>query len=197
MKTLIKIVSILGIALALSAFRHTDVQGHTDPDYVGYKFTNIVLQMPNASIDFEKRVTKLLTGKLKKSGVRVFLHNDLFPPTREWDQQKSAEIYKRNNIDAGVVIMLGRAGSETTPGMVMFNSTTYGGTTTGYANQVSFSYDHASFEIAIVDAQSMDTVWIGELDTRGAGLLFTGSKSTAKGLVKGLIREWKSAGHLR
>ena len=33
-------------------------------------------------------------------------------------------------------------------------------------------------------------------DTRGAGLLFTGQKSTASGLVKGLVREWKSAGHL-
>jgi len=47
-----------------------------------------------------------------------------------------------------------------------------------------------------VDIDTKDTVWIGELDTRGAGLLFTGSKSTAKGLIKGLVKEWDRAGHL-
>ena len=66
---------------------------------------------------------------------------------------------------------------------------------TGYANQVTCVNDHASFEIAIVDAESMDTVCIGELNTRGAGLMFVGTKSTAKSLVKGLIKEWDSAGH--
>lgn len=74
--------------------------------------------------------------------------------------------------------------------------TTVGGTTTGYATQVTVHRDKASFEIALVDVDTRDTVWIGQLDTRGAGLLFTGSKSTAKGLVKGVVKEWKKVGHL-
>jgi len=85
-------------------------------------------------------------------------------------------------------------GSDSTPGMVMYDGFTSNGMTTGYATQINFVRDHASFEIALVDAESRRTVWIGNLDTRGAGVLFTGSKSTAKGLVKGLFREWKSSG---
>ncbi len=192
-----KLLFAISLVISLSAFRHTDVEGYTDPDFVGYKFTNVVLQMPNATLDFERRVVKLLVKKLGKKGVRIFLHDDLFPPTREWDEEKSAEIYKRHNIDAGIIITVGTTESETTPGMMMYHTTTIGSTTTGHVNQFTFSRDATSFGIAIVDAQSRRTVWLGRLDTRGAGLLFIGNKSTAKGLVKGLLKEWKTAGHLR
>ena len=191
--------SLLAITLvvSLSAFRHTDIQGYTDPDFKGYKFRTVVVHVPNASLDFRLQIEKHLTRRLKKKGIRVLLHNDLFPPTREWNRENSAAVYERNNVDAGIVITVGSVGSDTSPGMVMYNATTVGGTTTGYATQVSVARDHAAFKIALVDAESMRTVWTGDLSTRGAGLLFVGPKSTAKGLAKGLIREWKSAGHVR
>ena len=192
-----KILFALSLVMSLSAFRHTDVQGYTDPEYIGYKFKNVVLHMPNATIDFERRVTKLLSKRLGKSGVRIFLREELFPPTREWDEEKTAQVYRRLNIDSGIVITVGATETKVTPGMVTFNSTTYGGTTTGRINQMKFIRDSASFQIAIVDTETANTVWIGELDTRGAGLLFVGNKSTAKGLVKHLTKEWKAAGHMR
>ena len=196
-RVLVRSLLAFSLVISLSAFRHTDVEGYTDPDFQGYTFRTVVIQMPNASLDFRLQVEKRMTKLLRKKGIRVLLHNDLFPPTRDWDQQSSAAIYERNDVDAGIVITVGSRGSETTPGMVMYNATTVGGTTTGYATQMSVARDHAAFEIAIVDAESMRTVWKGDLATRGAGLLFVGSKSTAKGLVKGLLREWKSAGHVR
>lgn len=192
----VRIVMVLTMVITLSAFRSTDVEGHTDPDFVGYKFDTIVLQLPNASIDFKQHIIKRLSKDLKKNGVRVLLHEDLFTPTREWDQQSSAEVYARHSIDAGIVVTIGSAGSDSTPGMVMYNQTTVGGTTTGYVTQTSVARDHVNFEIAIVDAASMRTVWLGNLSTRGAGLLFVGPKDTAKSLSKNLIKEWKRAGHL-
>ena len=181
----------------LTAFRHTDVEGYTDPAYAGYTFQNVVIQLPNASLTFKKHVLKQLNKRLKKYKIRMIQHDDLFAPTREWSEEASREIYQRHNIDAGIVITLGNSGSETTPGAVLYNASTVGGTTTGYATQIQLHFDHASFEIALVDIATQDTVWIGSLDTRGAGLMFTGAKSTAKGLVKGLMREWRSAGHLQ
>ncbi len=195
-RILTRTILVLAMALSLSAFRSTDIEGYTDPDFVGFKFDTVVLQLPNASIDFKQHVIKRLTDQLKKSGVRVLLHDELFAPTREWDQQSSAEIYKRNGVDAGIIITIGSTGSETTPGMVMYNQSTVGGTTTGYATQVSYSRDHTSFEIAVVEASSMRTAWIGSLSTRGSGLFFIGNKSTAKSLAKNLVREWKRTGHL-
>ncbi|MGI9199602.1 MAG: hypothetical protein ACR2QL_00985 [Woeseiaceae bacterium] len=187
---------VLTMVITLSAFRSTDVEGYTDPDFIGYKFDTIVLQLPNASIDFKQHIVKRLSKDLKKNGVRVLLHEDLFTPTREWDQQSSAEVYARHSVDAGIVVTIGSAGSDSTPGMVMYNQTTVGGTTTGYVTQTSVARDHVDFEIAIVDATSMRTVWLGNLSTRGAGLLFVGPKDTAKSLSKNLIKEWKRAGHL-
>ena len=197
LRPFLQCILALSLFLSMSAFRHTDVEGYTDPDFSGFQFRTVVLQMPNASIDFERRVVKYLTAKLEKNGVRVLLHDQLFAPTRQWDQESSAAIYERNDVDAGIIITLGSTGNDTTPGMVMYNTSTVGGFTTGYATQTSIARDHASFEIAIVDAESMRTAWIGNLNTRGAGLLFTGAKSTAKALVKGLMREWKTSGHLQ
>ncbi|HNP64945.1 MAG TPA: hypothetical protein PKH39_13495 [Woeseiaceae bacterium] len=192
----LKVVLAITAALTLSAFRHTDVQGYTDPNYVGHTFHAVVVQFPNASLSFRNQAIKQLSKQLKKRGIRLYQHDELFAPTREWSEDATRAVYEQNGIDAGLVITLGSTGSETTPGAVLFNASSVGGTTTGYATQVTFHSDHASFEIALVDIDTKDTIWIGELDTRGAGLLYTGSKSTAKGLVKGLIKEWDRAGHL-
>lgn len=191
-----RIAMVFAMVVTLAAFRSTDVESYTDPDFVGYKFDTIVLQLPNASLDFKKHVVKQLSKALKKNGVRVLLHEDLFSPTREWDLRSSAEVYEKHSIDAGIVVTIGSAGSDATPGMVMYNQTTVGGTTTGYATQMSVARDHADFEIAIVDAATMRTVWVGNLSTRGAGLLFVGPKDTAKSLSKNLVKEWKRVGHL-
>jgi len=185
-----------GVFLTLTAFRHTDIEGHTDPDYAGYTFHTVVVQFPNASLEFRNHVVDQLEKEFRKLHIRMVQHNDLFAPTREWTAEESRAIYESQGIDAGIVITIGSTGSKTTPGGVLFNATTIGSTTTAQATQIQYFSDHASFEIALVDVATQDTVWIGDLATRGAGLLFTGSKSTAKGLVKGLVRELQSAGHL-
>jgi hypothetical protein len=192
----LKVAFALTVVLGLSAFRHTDIQGHTDPNYVGYTFRAVVVQFPNASLTFRNHAIKQLNKQLKKRKIRLYQHDELFAPTREWSEEATRAIYEQNGIDAGLVITMGSIGSESTPGAVLYNASTVGGTTSGYATQVTYHSDHASFEIALVDIDTKDTVWIGELDTRGAGLLFTGSKSTAKGLIKGLVKEWDRAGHL-
>ena len=195
-RQLFKVLITLSLVLTLSAFRHTDIEGYTDPDFTDYSFTTVVLQMPNATIEFRNMVEKKLAKKIKKQ-VKIYRHEDLFPPTREWDEQSTARIYEQYGIDAGLVIMVGGFESSSTAGMVFYNASTYGGMTTGTATQATFVRDSASFEMALIDVESHRKVWIGELDTRGAGLLFVGNKSTASGLVKALVRELKEKGHIR
>ena len=190
---IITVLFAISVFFSLSAFRHTDVEGYTDPDYQGYQFRTVVVQMPNASLEFKQHVEKQIIKRLKKRGIRVLMHDDLFAPTRQWDVASTAAIYQEYNVDAGIVITVGSNGTDETPGMIMYNATTTGNFTTGYATQISYVRDNASFEIALVDAESHRTAWIGELDTRGAGLMFVGAKS----LVKGLVSELQNAGHLR
>ena len=186
----------VAMLISLSAFRHTDVEGYTDPAFREFKFETAVLQMPDASIEFRREVASRLAKAFKKQGVRLVMHEDLFLPTREWDEVSSAQVYDEHGIDAGIVITIGHAAGDSTPVMTMFNATTTGAVTTGYAGPVTVVRDHASFEIALIDTGSRRTVWVGNLDTRGAGLLFVGTKDTAESLVAGLVREWRARGHL-
>lgn len=195
-QTATRIFFVLTAFLLLSAFRHTDIEGYTDPNYPDYGFRTVVVHLPNASISFRKAVVTQLRNRFKRLKITVLEHDTLFPPTRAWNEDSSREVYVQHHVDAGLVITLGSAGSETTPGGVLYNASTVGGTSTGYATQVQYMRDHASFEIALVDVISQDTVWFGRLDTQGAGLLFVGEKNTAKALAKGLIKEWKSGGQL-
>lgn len=186
------------VFFSLSAFRHTDVEGHTDPDFRGYTFRTVVVHLPNATLDFEQIVVERLGKELRKRGIRMVLHENLFAPTREWDEATSAAVYREQGIDAGLVITIGNSGSGSTPGMMMFNaSTSASGFTTGTISQGTMLNDYASFSIALIDTESRRTAWVGELDTRAGGLLFVGSKKTAKSLVNGLLRELEEAGHLR
>ena len=52
--------------LFLSAFRHTDIEGHTDPNYIGYTFRTVVVQLPNASLSFRKQIIRQLEKRFKK-----------------------------------------------------------------------------------------------------------------------------------
>ena len=194
---LFTIIFAISTFFSLSAFRHTDVEGFTDPDFEGYQFRTVVVQLPNASLDFKRHIEKQFSKHFKKRGIRVLFHDDLFAPTREWDVESTAAVYQKYDVDAGLIITIGNAGSDESPGMIMYNATTTGSVTTGYATQVSVLRDHVSFDIALVDAESHRTAWIGELSTRGAGMLFVGPKSTAKGLAKGLLKELQRAGHVR
>ena len=192
----IRIPLVLTLLLLLSAFRHTDVEGYTDPSFVDYQFSTVVVRMPNAPLTFKKQVEERLAKKFRKMKINMLIHKDLFPPTRSWTEEQIQQVYAELNVDAGLIIMLGSTGGSITPAMVMYDATTINGSTYGNATVVSVFRDHADFEIALIDAESTQTVWKGRLGTRGSGMLFTGEKSTAKGLVKGLIKEWKSAGHL-
>ncbi len=191
-----KVVLALTAFFSLSAFRHTDIEGYTDPNYTGYQFQTVVVQFSNTSLKFKKVAIKQLQKHFKKYNVRMYQHDQLFAPTREWTEEASRAVYEQYGIDAGLVITLGSSGADSTAGGVLYNTSTVAGTTTGYATQVTIHRDNASFEISLVDIDTIETVWVGQLDTRGAGLLFTGAKSTAKGLVKGLVKEWKKVGHL-
>lgn len=195
-KKLGRISAAVACVFLLSAFRHTDIEGHTDPHYAGYQFSTVVLQMPNLTLSYRNMLEERLAKKLRKMDIRLLTHNDLFPPTRTWTEEDIREVYESNGVDAGIIITLGNHSSSRTPGMVMYDATTINGMTFGSATQVSFTRDQATFAIALVDAKTQDTVWMGELETRGSGTLFTGGKSTIKGLVKGLVKEWKSAGFL-
>ncbi len=55
-RVLVRTTLVLAMVLSLSAFRSTDVEGYTDPDFIGFKFDTVVLQLPNASIDFKRHV---------------------------------------------------------------------------------------------------------------------------------------------
>jgi len=194
LRPLPRLLLALAVVLALSAFRHTDIESHLDPDFAGYEFSTVVVKMPDVNLAFRKLVTERLDKQFRKNNIRMLMHNDLFPPTRQWSEDEIRDIYREHGVDAGLVITLGSYDKQSSPGMTLYDATTVNGITTGTATQVSFVSDFASFSAALVDTDSERTVWLGRVDTQGNGTLFVGNKSTAKGLVKGVLKAWKAAG---
>lgn len=183
-----------------TGFRSTDVSGHTDPDFPDYKFKKVVLQMPNASVDFEKYVVDKLTGALKKKGIGLVLYEDILPPTREWDAESITQAFEKNGVQAALIIFLGTSSSSSTPYQMLYNETTtttsHGSQSSGSATVMTIEKDVTEFEMTLMDIETSRTVWVGDLKTKGSGSFFVGSKSTASGLVKGLTKELEKAGHL-
>ena len=64
-----RVILALVLVVSLSAFRHTDIEGHLDPEFVGYEFSTVVVQMPNATLSFRNLVTKKLEKKFRRLGI--------------------------------------------------------------------------------------------------------------------------------
>jgi hypothetical protein len=188
-------VVLVGV-LCLSAFRSTLVEGHIDPDFAGYRFDTVVVRIDGGGLHFREIVEQRLQKELAKKGIKMYVFSDLFPRTRSWTPGDIRAVYERHGVDASLAIAMGNTSYSESPGMVLYDATSFGGTTVGSAMIVRGVRDQTSFDIRLIDVGTERVAWLGQLDTRGHGTLFVGYKSTAKGLVKGLAKEWQAIGYL-
>lgn len=208
-----KIVLVLGLLLvgmnSAHALRSTKVDGHTDPDFIGYKPKKVVLVTAGANTDMRTQIEERAADELRPYGVQVIPERDVFPPTREWTPEARAEVMTRMGIDSALLIAVGVRSSEAIP----FAQQTYGtanvsgnvgpyGSFNARGNSQSTSVNlvaarsAAEFSAVLIEVASGKTVWVGDIATKAAGTLFVGDKGDAKASVKGVIDGLKDDGHL-
>ena len=201
-------LAFLLVALALpeasNAFRSTKQESHTDPDYLDYQPKSVTILVLAENFEARTVIEERLTKELEKRGIKVYLHDNLFPPTREWDDMQRGEIFDRYSIEAGIIVGVGASSQE----ISQVGSQTWGNATaTSYGNSTSASgsstttaiikaKSNASFSGLLVDLSENRIAWTSDIYTKASGTFFVGGKGDAKAAAKGIIKGLIESGHI-
>jgi hypothetical protein len=198
----IALAALLGLALVrpAEAFRSTDLESYTDPDYAGYKPTRVLLTIVSDSANSRRMIQERLADELEKQGITVFDEHELFVPTRRWTVEARAAVFAARRIDAQLTITVGAGAASVIP--IMMNSYSSLNATGGSAFASTTSYpvyaarSTAEFSGVLFDLKAHHVAWYADVFTKAAGLLFVGAKGDAKGAVKGIVKGLEEDGHI-
>lgn len=191
-----KLMFVLSCFLLLSAFRHTEVDSNTYPDFDGYKFDTVFVQIPINNPYFRDLVAEKLAKSFKRMKIRMLTDDDLFSPFETWTAQSKEKVLVQQGVDAIIMISVASVSNQVGPGVILYDGSSYNGSTIGMATQVQKMSEQSTFNIRLIDESSRELVWTAILETRGNGTLFVGDKSTAKAVAHHLMKSLKKAGHL-
>lgn len=181
------------------ALRSTKQESHTDPDYLEWQPKVVTILVLSEDLEVREVIQERLTKELEKRGIKVYIHDELFPPTRQWDEAQRGEIYQKYSIEAGIVVGVGESsqdiqeyGSQT---YGTGSANVYGGTVAAYGTSTTTKMykakSTASFGGVMVDLSENRIAWTCDIYTKASGTLIVGTKgdakAAAKGIVKGLI----------
>src|SRR4051812_45908533 len=92
------VLSLLFIAQQAFAFRSTDIEGYTDPDYKEYHPKKVLVMVLNADHEQRKQIEERLIESFSDFGVQAVPERSLFPPTRDWTPEARNAMLKENEI---------------------------------------------------------------------------------------------------
>ena len=200
---------LIGLCSTATAFRSTDFESYTDPDYKDYVPSKIILLVANTSNDMRVEIEKRLRETFKKKDIVLVSYRELFPPTRTWTKDEQVTIYEREQVDSGLIVAAGASSSSVIP----IATQTYGSTSVfgsygsegtfnaaATSNSTSFNVTTrksvAEFSVVLLDIKSNRTVWYSDITTKAGGTLFVNAKGDAKGLVAGVMKGLEKDGHV-
>jgi hypothetical protein len=196
--------SVVLVALSLAgpaqAFRSTDVESYTDPDYEGYRPARVLLTIVGDSAAMRRMIEERIVEDLEKKGVTVFAERDLFTPTRQWTAEERSAVFAKRGVDGQLTISVGASAASLIPMMMNSHTTvaatggSFAGTTTSYP--VFAARSTAEFSGVLLDLKAHRVVWYADVFTKAAGLAFVGAKGDAKGAVKGIVDGLEADGHI-
>ena len=203
-----KLAGVGALALLICApalaFRSTDVESYTDPDYQGYQPKKVMIVVENAGQETRSEIEERLTKALEKKGVSVVINRRLFPPTRQYSAEEKLKVFETQGIDAALIVTIGASASSVmqmatqTYGTMQVNS--YGNSAYGSGNATSYNIysakSKAEFSAVLLDITQNRAAWYADVLVKASGTLFVSEKGDAKGLVKGVIDGLEEDGHV-
>lgn len=191
------------------ALRSTKVEGHTDPDFIGYQPKKVLVVVVAPTTEIRLQTEERMLGRMAEYGVQASTERQVFPPTRQWTPEQRVEILSRQGFDSTLLVVSG-ANSTT---VIPFATQTYGtanttgqihsnGTFNAQTRGASTEYNlvsvrsSAEFSAVLVQNGSGKVIWYGDIVTKAGGTLFVGERGDAKASVKGVIEGLEEGGHL-
>ena len=192
------ILFVFSLAASDDAFalRSTKQESFTDPDYIDWQPRVVAILVLSDNLEVREIIQERLTKELEKRGIKVFLYNKLFPPTREWDESQRSEIYAKYSIDAGIVIGVGESSQNIrqygSRSRGTANATVYGNTATAHGSSTTTAMvtakSTASFSGVMIDLTEDRVAWTSDIYIKASGTLIVGTKGDAKAAAKGIIK---------
>jgi hypothetical protein len=206
---LVVLAALIMASGTASAFRSTDVESYTDPDYKGYQPKKVMIVVENASQEMRTEIEERLAKEFAKKGVEAIPNRKLFPPTREFSTEDRARILEAEGVDSALVVTIGESASQVmaiatqTRGTAQMNArpTSGGGyNATGTMNSTSQNIyaakSKAEFSAVLFDATKNRAAWYADVQVKAQGTLFVSEKGDAKGLVGAVVDGLEDDGHL-
>lgn len=199
------VAALLALALAApaQAFRSTNFQSFTDPDYQDFRPTRLLVTVVGDG-GTRRLIEERVRAALEKRGITVFSEYELFVPTRKWSAEARDAVYAKQRIDAQLTITAGESAASVIPIMTQTYSsaTATTGATGASAFGTSTSYpvfaakSTAEFSGVLFDVRAHRVAWYVDVLTKAGGTLFVGAKGDAKGAVKGILGGLEHDGHI-
>lgn len=171
----------------------TKITSFRDPDYAGKKFLKICVFSSSKNLDTRQMMERTFARILAENGTSATAHIDIFPPTKDLDEEASIIKMREMGYDAVLSINLTGAYTETstTPG---YSSTFWGkkGSTTIYSGPGQVNKPRASFDIFLVDLSTNQKAWTSSTFT--AGNAYAGKMTIVDSLARSTIEDLKKQG---
>lgn len=203
-KTLVA-AALLLIGGEAMAFRSTDVESYTDPDYQGYQPKKVMIVVETGNQEMRGEIEERLTHELEKKGIATVLNRRLFPPTRAYTAEEKMKIFETQGIDSALVVTIGATASSVmqvatqTYGTMQVNAV--GNSAYGSGNATSYGIysarSKAQFSAVLLDVVENRAAWYADVLVKAHGTLFVSDTGDAKGLVHGVIEGLEDDEHVK
>jgi hypothetical protein len=200
--------SLLVLLAALPGCASTKMHTFTDPDFVGYRCSRLLVAARLPHLDQQAEAEDIFLSKLAPTDLTCTRSVDILPPTRQFSDEEMFAVLAEKNIGAVLAIReteyyedqvyVPESSTTSTYGNLSANTYYYGNTASTYGSMNATSYTHKSgghyvsvprvrHELELYDVATRKVVWIGGAFTKG------NSRAGFKTLVSALASETRRA----
>ena len=199
------VVSLLLTSFTNYALRSSDYEAYTDPDFIDYRFSKVLLVV-EGGFEVTKIVSERLGKELAKRNIELVEYNRIFSPTRDWTGESRSKALIENSVDAVLMISPGASAATIIPAMTQTYGTVSGnynessgafsGTVRSSSNQLYSMRSQAEFAAVLFDVKTTRVAWYADILTKAGGAFFVGSKGDAKAVAKVILNALIENNHL-
>jgi hypothetical protein len=192
------------LALFLTSCIDSDIESFTDPDYVGVKFTRLLVDLNSIPDSAKLEASKQILKRLKDNNYEVMDINQFLPPTRSYSPDDIRAAIANSGYDSILRIIVTSDNASRSVAGYVNNSTGYANFTPNgiYGNSQSVTvpivaaHGQTNTTTIVYDAKDLRVAWKANISTKASGTAFVGNVSSiANSVIGKAIDQLKADGH--
>ncbi len=197
-----KLIILSILTVFLSACISTQVRDFTDPDYIEFSASKLLIEAPNHLF------AESFAQELEDINVIHSPSSKLFMPTRTYTAKQKLEIMRKEGYDSLLTISI--SGDDQSRNVVGYNTNSYASANaynTGHGNAYAYGSGTSTTttivshkrstqaQAKLYDIKTGRTIWVGDLDTAASGSLYMSNSSTVNSITEKIVSSLIQKGH--